>query len=64
MIDILLDIQLAGDDRPLETRCRLFACDGRVVVYYQDTDADISHLLTQDQRETCLKHYNESTQEG
>ena len=52
-MDILLDIRLPGDDRPLETRCRVAQVNGELAVIFQDTDADILHLLAAAQVDQC-----------
>jgi hypothetical protein len=54
-MDILLDVELQGDDRPLETHCRAVIEDGKLSVYFQRTDANIIGYLSPEQHAHCLE---------
>jgi len=56
--EILLDVMLLGDERPLETRCyaslNVVSGQATLVVFYEETDCDIVGKLTAKQKRKCL----------
>jgi hypothetical protein len=50
MKELLIDLQLEGDDRPLETRVRAFVENAKLVVWYQDTECNVIDWLNPQQK--------------